>query len=444
MHLCKMRLTGILSAIAVLLLGCSAHKEMVSSGDSKLAKFIKSVDGLDEHHWGLALYDPDAEVWEYQRDADKYFTPGSATKILTLAASLEYLPDTLPAFQYKLLNHTLYFSGTGYPYLFWGPDTVSTSLMRVLLGDFAGEVVYCPGREVARYGPGWAWDDYPYNFQVERSMLPLFGNRVRLGWQRDSIDAEPSYFKSFSAIDHSAPPGFSRLPESNLYLFNPTGSEKSAKVERTMPFMTSDYDATQILAAELNRSIGLDYNITPDEDWILVYGMERDSLLKQMMQQSDNFVSEQLLLMVGLECCQVTEYDPVIAYLKDTMFNTSTNEMLWTDGSGLSRYNLFTPASLVRLLDELWEERGVDYIKEIFPAGGVSGTIEDWYSNGDAQPYIYAKTGTLRNNHSLSGFLLTRSNRWLIFSFMHNNYSGSSSTVKPDMERVLEQIRDMY
>ena len=69
----------------------------------------------------------------------------------------------------------------------------------------------------------------------------------------------------------------------------------------------------------------------------------------------------------------------------------------------------------------------------IFPAGGKSGTIEKWYG-GKAEPYVFAKTGTLSNKHCLSGYIKTESGRLLIFSFMHNNYVGSPEPVKKEME----------
>ncbi|MBT8297032.1 MAG: D-alanyl-D-alanine carboxypeptidase, partial [Maribacter sp.] len=78
-----------------------------------------------------------------------------------------------------------------------------------------------------------------------------------------------------------------------------------------------------------------------------------------------------------------------------------------------------------------------------FPEGGQSGTLEDWYP-GDPNPYIYAKTGSLGNNHNLSGYLITKSGKTLIFSFMNNHFMESSSEIKKRMQGIFERIRDTY
>jgi D-alanyl-D-alanine carboxypeptidase len=115
----------------------------------------------------------------------------------------------------------------------------------------------------------------------------------------------------------------------------------------------------------------------------------------------------------------------------------------WVDGSGLSRYNLFSPEAIVYVLNAIYRDVPKERLFNLFAEGGESGTIADWYP-GNPYPYIYAKTGTLGNNHNISGYLITKSGKTLIFSFMNNHFTNPSSDIKKQMQYVFEWVRDNY
>jgi len=96
----------------------------------------------------------------------------------------------------------------------------------------------------------------------------------------------------------------------------------------------------------------------------------------------------------------------------------------------------------VSVLEKLYQEYPSERLFRIFPAGGVNGTIQDSYPGKNGKPYVFAKTGTLSNNHSLSGYVRTNTGRVLLFSFMHNHYLGSSAPIRKEMQKTLEWIRD--
>jgi D-alanyl-D-alanine carboxypeptidase/D-alanyl-D-alanine-endopeptidase (penicillin-binding protein 4) len=132
-----------------------------------------------------------------------------------------------------------------------------------------------------------------------------------------------------------------------------------------------------------------------------------------MMHQSDNFFAEQILLMASNELLGYMNDEKII----DTILNADLRDVpqkpQWMDGSGLSRYNLFTPQSFVYILNKMKNEFGLERLKNILPTGG-EGTLAAYYKK-DAG-FIFAKTGTLSNHCALSGFIITRKNRLLIFS----------------------------
>jgi D-alanyl-D-alanine carboxypeptidase/D-alanyl-D-alanine-endopeptidase (penicillin-binding protein 4) len=89
-------------------------------------------------------------------------------------------------------------------------------------------------------------------------------------------------------------------------------------------------------------------------------------------------------------------------------------------------------------------QKGLDYVKTIFPAGGQSGTIKNDFKGINANPYVYAKSGSLRHTYDLSGILITNSGKVLIFSWMNNQFPGNSSSVKLSMEKLFVYLRDNY
>jgi len=131
----------------------------------------------------------------------------------------------------------------------------------------------------------------------------------------------------------------------------------------------------------------------------------------------------------------------IIDTLLKTDFKDLPQKPRWVDGSGLSRYNLFTPEDFVFILNKMRTDFGMDRIKRIL-ATGNEGTLEGRFI-ADSN-YIYAKTGTLSGVVSLSGFLYTQKNKLLIFSVLVNNHNASASSIRKAVELFIEGIRKEY
>ena len=159
------------------------------------------------------------------------------------------------------------------------------------------------------------------------------------------------------------------------------------------------------------------------------------------MHRSDNFFAEQTLLMASNEKLGYMSDEKIIDTLLKLDLKEVPQKPKWVDGSGLSRYNLFTPQSFVYILNKMKNEFGWDRLKNILPTGGT-GTLSAYYKNDSS--FIYAKTGTLSNNCALSGFLITQKGRVLIFSILTNNYITGATPVRKAVEKFLLAIREKY
>jgi D-alanyl-D-alanine carboxypeptidase/D-alanyl-D-alanine-endopeptidase (penicillin-binding protein 4) len=129
----------------------------------------------------------------------------------------------------------------------------------------------------------------------------------------------------------------------------------------------------------------------------------------------------------------------IIDTLLKTDFKSLPQKPGWVDGSGLSRYDMFSPKDFVFILNKMKDEFGMDRIKTILPTGGT-GTISSYYHADSG--YIFVKTGTLNGVVALSGFLYTKKNKLLIFSVLVNNHRSSATTIRKGIEKFIQDIRN--
>ncbi|MEM8526657.1 MAG: D-alanyl-D-alanine carboxypeptidase [Bacteroidota bacterium] len=405
---------------------------------------------FDQIFTGFALYEPQQDSFLYRRAADKYYTPASNTKIFTLYTSLAILGDSIPALYYQETDSSFVFWGSGSPALLYSRLPEDESVLD-FLGQQTKPLYFSTHNwKEDHFGPNWAWDDYNYAYQCERTPFPIYGNHVTFSHEKNALSftATPSYFQNSVSIDEDLPnryPRFVRDLDDNKFQCN-YAALTGNKYERFVPFRYSDELFVQLLSDTLKREIKIYEEIIQIADIKAFYtAMPSDSIYQLLMQESDNFIAEQLLLTASNHLFGIQNSKQIIDFMKRTSLQDLADEPQWVDGSGLSRFNLFTPRSVVQVLDEIYKLLPEERLFNIFPAGGVSGTIEDWYeAEQGEQPYVFAKTGTLSNKHCLSGYLRTKSGKTLIFSFMNNNYIGSSSPVKREMQGILEYIRDSY
>ena len=403
------------------------------SSSKKISQDFVKTSAENNYFRGLVVYEPEKDKVLINENGSKYFTPASNTKLFTFYTAYKTFKDSVTALKYKRTTDSLIVLGTADPsleYIFEGNKTLE------FLKNNTQEVFLVDAHiKDAKYGNGWSWDDYAYYYMPERNLFPIYGNVVNISKNGSNLKVVPRFLEQNFSITDSITKKRD-VGANNFYALN----NEEIK-DRKTPFQTSNQLLADLLSKEIGEKVVLiKYKNT--EDFQELKSIKYDSLYKEMLMESDNFIAEQLLLQVGNEVDSTYSVESAIKYSLTHYLHDIPQKPRWVDGSGLSRYNLFTPESLVYLLNKMYREIPFEKLLTYFPVGGESGTLENYYKN--EKPYVFAKSGTLSNNYNLSGYLITKKGKVLIFSYMNNHYQGSSSARKKEMNTIFKKLYDAY
>jgi D-alanyl-D-alanine carboxypeptidase/D-alanyl-D-alanine-endopeptidase (penicillin-binding protein 4) len=396
---------------------------------------------------GICVFDETANNYLLNYQSDKYFVPASNTKLFSLFAGMKYLGDSLNGIRYIERDTDILIIPTGDPTLLH-PDYSTQPVIDFL--KWKKRNIYIAGaswREQA-LGAGWSWDDYNDDYMVERSPMPVYGNVIRWA-QTQQAD---SSFISYSVPDVNWKVNFNldtvskkffvkRKLAENIYEIT-QGTEKYKTQD--VPFVTNVLEsAVELLKDTIGTKVYSNY--LPLTNYrlslALIHSRPADSLFKPMMYRSDNFFAEQTLLMASNEHLGYMNDEKIIDTLLKTDLKDLPQKPVWVDGSGLSRYNLFTPQDFVFLLKKMKNDFGLERMKRILPTGGT-GTLGSRFKQDSG--FLYAKTGSLSGVVALSGYLITQKNHLVIFSVLVNNHAGSASNIRNATAKFIDAIRNSH
>jgi D-alanyl-D-alanine carboxypeptidase/D-alanyl-D-alanine-endopeptidase (penicillin-binding protein 4) len=117
-------------------------------------------------------------------------------------------------------------------------------------------------------------------------------------------------------------------------------------------------------------------------------------------------------------------------------------EVLFEEGSGLSRDNLTTPEATVALLRFMNRHVCSQAYHDALPIAGVDGTLRNRMKGTPAAGNLRGKTGSLRWAASLSGYVTTAAGEHLAFSLMLNRYhnAGPGHSARDDLDAIAIQL----
>jgi D-alanyl-D-alanine carboxypeptidase/D-alanyl-D-alanine-endopeptidase (penicillin-binding protein 4) len=150
-----------------------------------------------------------------------------------------------------------------------------------------------------------------------------------------------------------------------------------------------------------------------------------------LMKVSQNLYAETLLKAVGASNgLGTTEAGRSIARKIFTSWGIDPATYVMSDGSGLSRYNYVTASTLIAILEHMYKDpRHRDAFIATLPIAGKDGTIGTRMRRTRAEGNAAAKTGSIANVRSLSGYVRTRDGEMLVFSILANDFVIPAGTV---------------
>ena len=406
---------------------CAFVLQGQSLGKRRIQKQLTKIEAFQQAQVALYVAPLSAKKPIAFWNSNRYMTPASNTKLLTFLAAQQHF-DSLPSLLYHQQGDSLIqFKSTGYPLLLhpFYPDNK-------LISFFNQEVswVYvAPESPPYPLGNGWSWDDYSYYFAAEKSTFPIYGNSLQATIQEGRLITKPNGFKII-ALSDSLAPKLERNRFKNTFTFNPRAWKENDTLHR--PFLTSDSLFATLLSQAIQKPIVLKRLVKDTLPWQTLYTHHEKPLYQGLLKDSDNGIAEALLLMIAEQYSGQMKTKTAIDSLQTKWTAWLPDPIAWVDGSGISRYNMITPRTLGAVLQKIHQRVGWNAIQTLFPKGGGSGTIKKY-----PVPNLYAKTGTLRHNHNLSGYFLNKKGAPFVFSIMVNHHTAPTAEVKEGITALL-------
>lgn len=116
------------------------------------------------------------------------------------------------------------------------------------------------------------------------------------------------------------------------------------------------------------------------------------------------------------------------------------DDFVFFDGSGLSGHDLVTPRATARLLQYASTQSWFSDWKTSLPVGGEDGSLAARFGKPPLKDHVFAKTGTLGEARTLSGYLECASGKTVIFSIMVGNHLPGTSDDREVMDKIVAAI----
>ena len=352
-------------------------------------------------------------------------------------------------------------------------DSLRTAGIYRIMGDIVGDDDVMDDESL---GFGWSWDDETYYYSAEMGGLIFNDNVVRLSiagqhegspaaitWEPFNTDYVRVINKTVTiSSEASIDEGYLRDRGTNLIHVSSLVPEGQIDTEEITVSNPTLFFAHVLRETLLRSGIPVEgdprdvdaISIKPD----YVHGTltriashtsyPLSSIARMINKPSQNLYAEQLLKTLATE--RPVEDDDLepgstamgleAAKVTYARAGIDTSRVQLVDGSGLSRMNLITPDMTSTLLKYMWKHPDITVTTAFYdslPIGGTDGSIQYRFLQKPALENVRAKTGSLNNVSSLSGYVSTSAGTPLAFVLMCNHYTSKSREVRAAQDEIV-------
>ena len=166
------------------------------------------------------------------------------------------------------------------------------------------------------------------------------------------------------------------------------------------------------------------------------------AIAEKTMKPSQNLYTELILRALGEERGDKTDQEKTsLQKGKEIVQNVlrkagvAPDSVVQYDASGLSRHNLITPDSAVKLYQYMNSSPHAFAWRNSLTIGGVDGTLKRRFRGTSAASNVRGKTGTIDQVSALTGYVTSKSGEKFVFCVLTNNLPDSRLRV-----RTIDQI----
>lgn len=450
----------------------------------RLAPLLDSVP-FERALWGVAVADPTGRI-VFERNGHRLFVPASNTKLIVTAVATALLPDTFrfitsvygdgPVVN-GVLQGDIVLYGRGDPTLSDRYERTRLAPFEQLVeqlrargvmrieGDVVGDASYFDSVTVH---PSWEGYDLNWWYAAPVTALGFNDNSVdffvtpgaigeppRIDLAPDLGLVELTNLARTVPSDRPRTLDFQRIPGTNRVFA--TGEVPVDARPWTENFAIHDapvWAATAFRRALESRGIAVSGRVRGTFDpRRYAAARSRGSLaerrsrplpdiIRPILEISHNWYAEMLLKTLGRELRGTGSWEAGLdverRFLIDVLGVDSSSFRL-ADASGLSHWNLVSPVAFVQLLVGMQRHPRGETFRSLLPVGGESGTLRFRFRNSPVTGRVAAKTGSIANTNTLSGYLLLPGGTWT-FSIQLNHHTARNRDALRRIDEIVEAL----